>query len=204
MKGVILFGDSVFVGVGASVRSKSCGKLLGTLLRVPVLVRARSNDNTRDALGRLEEEVIQADSARYSHVVILLGNNDCRLVKADMPAVSIQEFRRNLSAIVEKIEASRKHPALCNLQPIDSVASLESLGEIKQFVRSGGDPASWQKVYSNTCKEVASEKGISFVNIRERLENLGQPVTASDGLHPNDLGHGVIAKEIAQVLSPDV
>ncbi len=68
---VLMFGDSLVEGVGASA-GQTLPDQLGRLLKVPVLNYGVSGDTTRDALLRLNQAV--AEKPRLA--IILLGGND--------------------------------------------------------------------------------------------------------------------------------
>jgi len=196
--GIILFGDSVFFGIGASSRSKGCGKLLHCAAKIPVLIKSRNRDTTKDALGRLEKDVLT--QAGYSHVVVMFGNNDCRLQGLNTPSVSLKEYENNLREIIHKIKLCGKSPMLCNLQPISSEGFFRTLPEMKDFIDMDSTPYIWQKSYSDVCGKVSEETRIGFIDIRSPLEEEMDNIVSDDGLHPNDLGHQIIAREIIKTL----
>lgn len=68
---VLMFGDSLVEGVGASA-GQTLPDQLGRLLKVPVLNYGVSGDTTRDALLRLNQAVAQKPRI----AIILLGGND--------------------------------------------------------------------------------------------------------------------------------
>ena len=105
--GIILFGDSVLCGTGASCRQYGCGKLLKySLSNMPVLIKGRNRDTTRDGLERLQTNVLDQES--YSHVIVLFGNNDCRLVEQNKPSISLEEYKSNLHKMIQHIKKIKK------------------------------------------------------------------------------------------------
>ncbi len=68
---VLMFGDSLVEGVGATV-GETLPDQLGRLLKVPVLNYGVSGDTTRDALLRLDQAVAEKPKI----AIILLGGND--------------------------------------------------------------------------------------------------------------------------------
>lgn len=198
MNGIILFGDSVLFGTGASTRNKGCGKLLRDLLDRPILIRSHNRDTTEDALKRIERDVLNEND--YSQVVILFGNNDCRLKSIDTPTVSLPLYLNNLAAIIGKIKFSGKIPLICNLQPISSEGFYRTLEKMKEFIKMDSTPYLWHKKYSDICQDVSGEENIALIDIRTPLEENINSVLSSDGLHPNDLGHQIIAHQILTAL----
>jgi len=193
-RGVVLFGDSVFVGIGASRRSLGCSKIVQQLFEYPVVVIARTGYTSMDGLLNLDEVASQTECAS---VVIMFGNNDCRVTVEHGARTSPKDFRTNLLKLVKKLRSKGMPPLVCNLQPIDSVKYLKECAQAKELADLFGvTPYEWQKKYSEECERVAKETGVPLIDIRKRLECLSDEVIADDGLHPNDKGHRIIADEI--------
>lgn len=196
---VILFGDSVLFGAGASGRNLGCGRILKTLLpRIPVIIKGINRDTTKDALQRLNADVLE--DKENAAVIILFGNNDCRLQDIDKPAVSLLEYEDNLSRIIARIKLNKKIPILSNLQPIDSLIFHKTLPDMKEFMVNIDSPKAWQREYSLACGKVAARKNIRLADIMTLLDERGNGVLAADGLHPNDEGHRLIAQKFLEVL----
>ncbi len=196
---VILFGDSVLFGTGASERNLGCGRILKTLLpRIPVIIKGRNRDTTEDALQRLSADVL-ADEGTAA-VIILFGNNDCRLKSVDEPIVSLPEYEENLERIIARIRSNKKIPILSNLQPIDSRMSYKTLPDMKKFMVNIDSPKEWQREYSLACGKVAEREDVKLADIMTMLDKRGNDVLSEDGLHPNDEGHRMIALKFFEVL----
>ncbi len=198
IKGIILFGDSVFFGIGASHRNKGCARILKKeFINAPVLIKARSFDSSKEGVEKLESVLAREG---FSHVVLLFGNNDCRLVGVNTPRVPLKEFRANLKEMVKTIKAKRLNVLLANLQPIDSEGFYKSLPGQKEFIKMDESPYSWHKRYSDVCNDIANEEDIQLLDIRVALEKEKNNILAADGLHPNDYGHRIIASHIFKLL----
>ena len=91
---VVCFGDSLTAGYGAS-RGNDYPSQLSKLLGRPVINAGVSGDTTRDALERLEKDVL---SKEPGIVFITLGGND---LKNRSPA---DEAFGNLSLIIQEIQ----------------------------------------------------------------------------------------------------
>lgn len=192
ISGVILFGDSVFFGYGASARELGCGRLLKKKYSAaPILIKAKNNDSTRDALGRIERDVLSKEG--YSHVFLLFGNNDSRLIGVNTPMTTLHEYENNLSEIAYLVKKSGKTPVICNLQPIDDELFYQTLPDIRKFVKFSFTPHEWHKQYSDIAIRVADKLNIFSVDIEKSLMALGKEAIYSDGLHPSDKGHSEIA-----------
>lgn len=91
---IILFGDSLAEGVGAT-EGNDLATQLGKLLGVPILNYGVSGDTTRDGLLRLESAL--AEDPRL--VIILLGGNDF------LRKIPREETFQNLEKIVSAFQA---------------------------------------------------------------------------------------------------
>lgn len=199
MKSVFLFGDSVFFGVGASSRDRGCGKLLKKNINMPVFIKSRSLETSRDGLQRLERDILsKADSGSF--IVIMFGNNDCRFNEENIPLVGLEEYRNNLKEMIRTIKFSSNIPFLCNLQPMSSDGFFRMFPNMRVFENDYLAPDLWQKKYSDACGDIVREEKITLIDVRTALEKHKDLVFAEDGLHPNDSGHEVVALEIANVL----
>jgi lysophospholipase L1-like esterase len=93
-RGIIVFGDSLAEGVGAT-EGNDLPSLLGRDLDRPVWNFGRSGDTTRDALERLDEA--QPDGAGL--VVIILGGNDV------LKKIPQEETFQNLEKIIDHFQS---------------------------------------------------------------------------------------------------
>lgn len=199
INGLILFGDSVLFGTGASSRDNGCGRILRSLTKIPILIKGRNNDSSKDGLARLESDVLKR--GQYSHVILLFGNNDCRLVGINKPLVDLENYRTNLSDMIKQVKNAGKSAIISNLQPIESEGFYKTYPQMKQFISMTESPYQWHKRYSDVCEEISRSERIPLLNIRSKLEPRTNEVLASDGLHPNDLGHKIIAQTIFELLN---
>jgi len=192
IRGLILFGDSILAGTGASTRESGCSKLIKAKLKIQVSLKGINRNTSQDGLNRIETDVLAQPS--LSHVVILFGNNDCRLIDAKSSVISQEVFVRNLEEISGRIKKNGQIPLFCNLQPIDASKLFKFLPE---FQRCGVDPEVLQSQYSNLIEDFCKKNQESVIDIRNVLS---KDLLAMDGLHPNDEGHGIIANRILQTL----
>ncbi|MBL7197597.1 MAG: SGNH/GDSL hydrolase family protein [Candidatus Omnitrophica bacterium] len=197
IKGVILFGDSVFFGYGASNKNLGCGRLLKKMYgKKPILIKAKNSDTTHDALRKIETNVLTQE--RYSHILILFGNNDSRLIGINKPICTVREYKENLIKMIYFVRKAKKHPIICNLQPLDDILFYKTLPETKEFVEMDETPDSWHKQYSDTALSVAKKLNTPSVDIETPLRRLGKEAMYGDGLHPNDIGHKKIADVVKE------
>lgn len=196
--GIICFGDSVIFGTGAANRNSGCGRILRSLIDVPVLIKGINNATTREGLKRIKQDVLGKTS--YSYVIILFGNNDCGLIDIDKPCVDIEEYKNNITEMINLIKKDNKIPLISNLQPITNEGFLKGFPKMKDFLKSIKSPYEWHKKYSDSVGEIAQSTNIRLIDINTSLSNFQSGVLSSDGLHPNNLGHKIIAEEFKKAL----
>jgi len=196
--GVIFFGDSILAGTGSSERNKSCAKIVKTALSVPVSLKGRNWNTSLDGLARLETDVLKQKN--MSHVIILFGNNDCWPDDKGEPTIAVEQLKTNLRIMVSSIQANQQTPVICNLQLIDQkkieAYPSNKLGHNLSLYSS----VEIHEAYSKAIEKVAAEVAVEFIDIRSPLAECGREVIAIDGLHPNDLGHQIVAQSILNFL----
>jgi lysophospholipase L1-like esterase len=196
IRGLICFGDSILAGTGASSREKGCSKLLKAWLKVPVLLKGINRQTSEDGLARMGQDVLEQKEC--SHVVILFGNNDCRLVSLNQSAVPQDRFMENLKTMAAQIKGSGKVPLFCNLQPIDAEKLFRAVPDFQKFQVPGvPDPEKLQATYNDLVETFARDQGECLLDIRTPLKLVRNEILAADGLHPND---EMIARKIFEEL----
>ncbi len=201
VNGVILFGDSVLAGTGASDRQLGCAKLVKQVLPVPVSIRSRNRDTSKIGLERIDTDVLQ--QREYSHVVILFGNNDCWLDESGNPQTSTDEFIENLRQMAVRIRGNSQVPLFCNLQPIDNASFFKTFPEYMKFCYSTKlklDPFLWQKKYSDDIELLCNYERIGLIDIRSKLTQQITSTISTDGIHPTDSGHRMMSERILKAL----
>ena len=197
--GLIIFGDSILAGTGASDREFGCAKLVKNGLGIPVSLRARNWNTSRDGLGRLEEDVIM--QPQFSHVLVLFGNNDSWLSGPGQSKVPLEEFRKNLLEIVSRIKNNKQFPLLCNLQLINQEVFMRKFPELDEYRKVMKLTANQiHQQYNDAIERIANELGFGFIDIRSKLNSSSEECIADDGIHPNDAGHKIMAEVILQYL----
>jgi lysophospholipase L1-like esterase len=198
--GLILFGDSILAGTGASQRELACSKLIKSLINVPVSLRGRNWNTSQDGLDRLEDDVLS--QKQFSHILILFGNNDSRLIAPSQHMTPLDQFHANMLTMVRKIKDNGQCPMLCNLQLLDESLFSTTFPEANKYRGSMGVGISaLHQLYSDETKKIADESGTVFVDIRGPLRKSKENTIALDGMHPNDLGHKIIAASVLAFLS---
>ncbi|MBN1527009.1 MAG: arylesterase [Candidatus Omnitrophica bacterium] len=102
---IVCFGDSITYGTGAD-RSGDYPSLLSDLLRRDLINAGVPGDTTRDALARLDSDVLELDPYL---VIVELGGNDF------LEGLPKQETLANLREIISRIQGSGAIVALCDV-----------------------------------------------------------------------------------------
>jgi acyl-CoA thioesterase I len=92
---VVAFGDSLTVGVGASLPESSYVNILAGRLNAPIINKGVSGETTRDALLRIESDVI---ALKPDVVIVLFGGNDY------LKRVPQEETFANLRTIIDRLQ----------------------------------------------------------------------------------------------------
>jgi lysophospholipase L1-like esterase len=201
--GLILFGDSILAGTGASQREWACSKLIKSLINVPVSLRGRNWNTSQDGLDRLEDDVLS--QKQFSHTLILFGNNDSRLIAPSQHMVPLEQYHANMLTMVQRIKGNGQFPILCNLQLLDEDLFAKTFPDANQYREVMGIGISGlHQLYSDEIKKIADESETAFLDIRSSLKKSKENVVAADGMHPNDLGHKIIAGCVVAFLSQAV
>ncbi len=200
IKGIIFIGGSVVAGRGVKNRSLGFASIIKRELKIPVLIKGKSYLTSGDILNIIRRYIIYKP-ADYSHIILLSGNNDSRLVDINTPAISAEQFKRNLIDIILTLHEHNKEIIICNLQPLsdEQIAKIH-LQMAKALTLKNFTPHTWHKQYSDACEEVAKEMNVEFINIRAPLEKSKEEVIADYCLDPNALGHSIVAKTILNKL----
>lgn len=178
---IVCFGDSV-TGVYYHTGSRRAyPEMLEIALRktyahdkVSVINAGISGHTTRDALARIEKDVL---AHKPNLVTVMFGLND-------MVRIPPQEFQENLRQIIDKCRAIGAEVILCTPNNI---------------IENGGRPIKKLEEYSALMQVVGKEKQVPVADICAELNELKAKspaewrLTMSDEIHPNMAGHKITA-----------
>ncbi|HNW96714.1 MAG TPA: GDSL-type esterase/lipase family protein [Candidatus Paceibacterota bacterium] len=133
---VVVFGDSLTAGVGASNASDSYGAYLAQSLGITVVNKGVGGDTTLRALERLQSDVLDL-SPRPEIAIVLLGGNDL------LDGIPQTETEKNLNTIIEKIQAKGIKVILLGLSNVyfpdyenmfQSIATEKNIGYVRAIL----------------------------------------------------------------------
>ena len=212
MTEIDLFGNSVAQGIVMDANGQyrvtrvGCVRLLKRK-GFPIQNYAVHGYTVLQGLDSFESMTIEPGS----WCVIQFGGNDCDL---DWDAVSehpdvfhdgrvpLPDFKNSLIRFVRKARDRELKPVLVTPLAMISyrycqwVSQGRNAAAILHYLRD--DPESigrWQEKYADAVREAAASEGCPLIDLRaELIKRLDYPsLFCSDGIHPNENGHAVIA-----------
>lgn len=169
---IICFGNSLTYGPGIE-GDGDYPSYLEKLLGREVINAGRSGDTTRDALKRLEKDVLARDPCL---VIVEFGTNDY------FRSFPKEETMANLKKIILKIQEKGAIVALCD------VSGGKSL--------FGG-----YNIYHRELKQLARETGSIFIP-RLMKDIIQDPSLKTDRVHPNSEGYKIFAERVYKAIKP--
>ena len=133
---VVVFGDSLTAGVGASSASDSYGAYLAQSLGVTVINKGVGGDTTITALDRLQSDVLDL-SPKPEIAIVLLGGNDL------FDGIPQTDTEKNLNTIINKIQAKGIKVILLGLSNVyfpdyenmfQSIAAEKNIGYVRAIL----------------------------------------------------------------------
>ncbi len=198
---IVAFGDSLTAGVGATAGRDYVGQL-EDILDVSIDNEGVSGDTTRDALLRLDDDVIDKDP---EVVIVWLGGNDIlqRYYEDVFTGAQNPGLADTLRLILLRITGKLPEP-----QGITEAETFENITEVVTRIQDSGavvvlvgfSGGVFDSGLENMYREVALETGALYVpNVLRNI--IGRPSLMSDLVHPNNSGYRIVAERIAGYVS---
>ena len=212
---IITFGDSTTAPRGETV---IYSKLLGEELLfdgkpVKVLNAGIGGNTTRMAKGRFEKDVL---GAKPDVVVIQFGINDSAVdvwakVPATKPRVELDQYRANLTSMVQTLKQRGARVVLMTSNSMTWTPILQKMYGRPPYLPENPDGMNVVlRDYAKAVREIAKAEGTGLVDVYEDFQQYAAKprknpkVLCKDGMHPDDLGHRMIAEGlITQLTSAD-
>jgi len=206
---IVAFGDSTTAPRGSlNIFAKQLEERFGSK-NSPVLVinAGIPSNNSRDALQRLDHDVI----SRHPRIVtIFFGINDSavEVFNGDtQPRVSLKEYEENLKRITQELKRNGIQPIILTPNPVGWTDKLKELYGKPPYHPE--DPDGWNvilKNYAQAARRVARACRVPLVDVYRLFERYASRSGRNlnnlmiDGMHPNDLGHTIIADHLVDVI----
>ncbi|SIO60415.1 acyl-CoA thioesterase-1 [Singulisphaera sp. GP187] len=199
---VLLLGDSITKGVRPGVtQAQTFGGQLESTLKARGFATSISNvgiggERTDQALARLSE-VLKTN--RPDVVLLMYGTNDSYIdVGKQASRLTVDQYRKNLGELVERIEQAGAKPVLMTPPRWADDSAPNGLGE---------SPNLRLEPFVAVARTIARERKLPLVDhysawSAARQNGVSLMKWTTDGCHPNEEGHRVIADEILRDLQP--
>ncbi|MDO5738349.1 MAG: SGNH/GDSL hydrolase family protein [Eubacteriales bacterium] len=220
---IVLLGDSIAKGI---VQSKSAKYELCSLSFAEGIAKffdcKLSNWSrfgaTIDKLWEIYER--KSASLRGGETFILeCGGNDCNFNWPEVakrpgeehePLTGLERFAKLYGKLIERIARQGSEIIILNLPPLVADRFFNTISKglvadnILEFI--GGKTFSiyrWQEAYSNTLAQIANKFSVKLIDIRSPFltERNYERLICTDGMHPNEKGHGLISRTLEVALA---
>jgi len=193
---IIAFGDSITFGIG-STNGQDYVSELEDRLDVSIINAGVPGDTTRDALARLDDDVLSEDP---SAVIVFLGGNDEIRRFYDRLSTNLADtvLRDELDELAGDLDYDWMSVPL-----IPRAETFENLEEIIEQIQDTGavtilvgfDAAIYDSQIDDNYEAIAESTGSFFVpDIYDGI--FARPQFMSDLVHPNNAGYDIVADRI--------
>ncbi|MBO4744684.1 MAG: SGNH/GDSL hydrolase family protein [Bacteroidales bacterium] len=220
MKIISAFGDSIMKGVVFDSKSNSKYKVTNSsfadlcqkTLKLTVSNHAKFGSRINQVwnnVNRYENEISNAD-----YVIFECGGNDCdfnwseiaeRPDEEHRPNTTVENFANIYSTLIDKVREYKSKPVLLSLPVIDSQrffntvsAGLAKENILKWLHGNVYAISYWHESYNIQLFKLAQQKHVPIIDITTpfMLKSNYCDYLCSDGMHPNEKGHLLIANTI--------
>ncbi len=155
-----------------------------------ILDCAISGDTSASLLERYHSTV---GSQEFDWVVLFIGTNDCCQLDEKTPMVSLEEYRRNLEILLDRL--SGKRIVLVTLPPADNE-------RFRSFFPDSGNcyQAGHLEEANRLLRELASRRQLALADLAAGLKPLGLEAQEPDGLHLSSAGQLVLCRLLLERL----
>jgi acyl-CoA thioesterase I len=220
----LVSGDSISRGViydeakgKYAVSDKSYVALVQRKLKGIVQNASRFGNTLIRGIGRLGKDIAKG---RPDVVLIEYGGNDCDFAwdevaahpeLAHEPQTDLSLFEETLAGTIASLTAEDIVPVLMTLPPLDADRYLKWVsrqdsaveGNILKWLGSVAKIYWWQERYSSSIVTVAERTKTRWIDVRGAFLHARDygSLICRDGIHPNELGHELIARTIIDYIS---
>ena len=161
------------------------------------------------------------DISSSDYTFLEFGGNDCdfdwRNIAEDPemehePKTLLETFKEQFVKLIERVRGLGSHPVIISLPPIDSENYFSFFSRFMDEKQKrnvvewlGGDIGTiyrWHEMYNRMLFEISEQTQTDIIDITSPFENYSGGVRSllcTDGIHPNEKGHLLIAHSISGV-----
>lgn len=177
---IVFFGDSITAGYGIATENAFPAlidqKLQSEGLNYTAVNAGLSGETSMGGLNRINWIL----RSKPAILMLELGGND------GLRGLSLEETEKNLKSIIDKVRAANADTKII-------LAGMQIPPNLGQ---------DYTRQFKNLFPKVAEDKGVAFIPFL--LENVGgdKNLNLSDGIHPNEEGHKIVAETVWEALKP--
>jgi lysophospholipase L1-like esterase len=184
---VVCFGDSI--------TKRGYPDELGKRLGVATINAGVGGNTTTAGLKRMQREVLDL---KPRVVVIFFGTNDSR-VDAPKIHVPVDHYVANLRQMITRCAAIQARVVLCTVPPINPKPYFQR--HVQAAFDEAGGLSKILEGYRAAVRRLGTELDLPVVDLAQQLAS--EPAWLSaDGVHPTPAGNAILAKLIAEQVSP--
>ncbi|OHE31279.1 MAG: hypothetical protein A2084_02780 [Tenericutes bacterium GWC2_39_45] len=165
-------------------------KLLGMANNILLVNRGISGNRTNDLLARWKEDTIQVAP---DFISILIGINEVWHHYKFGNVLTPQQYKENYIKLLEEVKKKLPETKILLIEPF-----AYPIGEYEPIWQNDLDEE------IQMVRELAKTYADYFIPMQDVLndykKNYAMESILADGVHPTDLGHQLIAKEVAKVI----
>lgn len=231
MKNITAFGDSIMRGIVLDSRdhdrprytiledsfSTRCSKELSVTINNYARFGNTTNHGLRELMRRSE------DVAASDFVILEFGGNDCDHLWSEIsadpekehhPVISLDDFVRQYTEMIDYVRSRNSKPVLLSLPPIipnlyfDTITKNMDIVAQNNVLKWLGDSVDsisrWHEMYNLQIFKMAAVNDIPLIDISSAFLQRRNccELFCRDGIHPNEKGHQLIAQTICNAAKP--
>lgn len=148
-------------------------------------------DTSNDLIKRVKSEI---KPRKPELVIIAIGINDCQFFhKENKFRVEPEQFENNILKLARDL--SKQKIIFIGLTPVDENLVNPLPRDKKRCLKN-----EFVKNYNEIIRKICESKNLGFVDIFNKWINLNYKKFLFDGLHPNNIGHEKIFREVLSTL----
>jgi lysophospholipase L1-like esterase len=212
--GIVMFGDSTTAIRPGNVDKVYAARIDEAFIKTGATISVHNagigGSNTRDAKNRLAHDVLVH---KPKIVVMQFGINDSaidvwRTPPATQSRVPLAEFESNLRSMVAQIQKQGAKVILMTANPLRWTGILrEKYGRLPYLAdKEDGFESPTLFRYNEALRKLAEELNLPLIDIHAAYPAYAAAHKKSvdelllDGMHPNDLGHQLVAEKLMPVI----
>lgn len=205
-KKLVVLGDSIAEGVGASKPENSYANILANELDFSLENFAKSGDTTADLIEKLKKDDVKKAISQADFIEISIGGNDFLTKRDELLDLynnrSLLSLASEISEISSDVEKNMNKIAetITNINPNAKIV-IQTLYTIDIYkLRSTLELFidGFNEIFTNLAEKY---ENVSVSDVRTAFKNSKENCISKDEVHPSDYGHKLIAKTIKETFS---